>query len=205
MGDRLHWIVLRGTLLLLSAGSVIAVPAQVWWAVRGSGVDWEGDVGYATDFSERMVQTRPHAYAAWDGHVTLVLDHAPRQVRLAAALPDILLTIAIGFVASVLLLVVLYVQSGRSFAGRAASGLRWSASVIAVAAVTVPLAHTWANGLVVDRALSSSSFTGPASPPGVIDALPQIIVWLLVSLLVLAVSRAFGEGSRLSRDVEGLV
>jgi len=205
MGDRLHWILLRGTLLLLSAGSVVAVPAQIWSALRGSGAYWEGDLGYATSFSARMVHTRPHVDATWDGHATLSLDHASPQLRLATVMPDIALTITVGYVAGVLLLIVFNVQQGRSFAGRAASGLRWSATVIAVAAVTVPLAHTWANRLVVERALRHSDSAGSASPPGVTDALPTIIVWLLVSLLVLAVSRAFGEGSRLSRDVEGLV
>ena len=205
MTDRLHWILLRGTLLLLSAGSAFAVPAIVWLALGNDSLDWEGDVGYAQGFPHRMVPTEPHVYATWDGHVTLSLDDASSQLRVAAALPDILLTLAVGFVAGVLLLVVLNVQEGRSFAGRAASGLRWSATVIAVAAVTVPLAHTWGNRLVVERALRHSDSAGSASPPGVTDALPTIIVWLLVSLLVLAVSRAFGEGSRLSRDVEGLV
>ena len=204
MRDRLHWIVLRGTLLLLTAGGLLGVPLTLFRVWHDDSLSWEGDVNYGTEMPQRVVHTASHAGATWNGELTVWIPDAPWKLRLLAVLPDTLLALVIGYVALVLLLIVMNVQERRPFAGSSATVLRSAAGAIALGAVVVPVSRAWANekimnsALVVDRSMGQ---TGVGFEPDI----STMLVWLLVSLLVAAAAKAFREGSRLARDVEGLV
>ena len=70
--------------------------------------------------------------------------------------------------------------------------------VIAVAAVTAPIAWSVANIEVAEQALPSRDV------PGHVD-LSQMLTWLLVALVVRVIAEAFRIGTELRRDTEGLV
>lgn len=204
MRDRVSWIVLRGMLLLLSAGSLVAVPVNLLSALSGESLYWRGHVGYVTAFDSALVHPASGAALTWDGDLGVRLGHSSWQLRLLAALPDLLVGLGIAYVAGALLLVVMNTQAGRPFAGRTASVLQSTAGAMALVAVAAPLARAWANQRVLDRALVLDPTAG-APPVGFEVDVEQVIVWLLVSLLVLVAARAFREGSRLAEDVKGLV
>ncbi|MCW2842176.1 MAG: hypothetical protein JWN22_92 [Nocardioides sp.] len=203
--DRLHWIVLRGFLLLLAVGGFVGVPLQLVRAWRSETLAWSGDAGVGAALPAGLFTPAPGAQATYDGHLLVSLQDPGLRLSLLSVLPDALLGAAVAIVASVLLVLVLRLQEGRPFAGNGVVLLRVAAATIAMAGVAVPLARTWANREILDRAgrLGPRLGGGPADTH--YDFVNVALGWICVALLVLAVARAYREGSRLAEETEGLV
>lgn len=202
--DQLHWILLRGTLLLLSAGGLLGVPLILFQVWHGDSLSWQGDVDFGTEMPQRVVHTAPQVEGTWDGKLMVWMPHASWTLRLLAVLPDLLLALVVGYVAFVLLLMVMNVQERRPFAGSSAAMLQSAAGAIALGAVAVPFSRAWANEKIMNSALVVDRSMGQSRVGFDLD-ISTVLVWLLVSLLVAAAAKAFREGSRLAEDVEGLV
>lgn len=204
MRDRLHWIVLRGVLLLLVTWGLLGVPWMLFQALHSYELSWSGDLAFSTDLPHGLFVPVHGASATYGGDAGIGITDPTARLSVLSVLPDLLLSAAMAYVAFVLLLLVLRIQEGRTFAGNGARLLQSSAIVIAVAAVVIPMARMWADREI----LASAGHFGPRLGGGQAHASwdPNgMFVWLLVALLVLAVSRAYREGERLARDSEGLV
>lgn len=204
MRDRLHWIVLRGVLLLLVAGGLLGIPLMLFQAVHSYELSWTVDLGTVTELPRGLFVPAHDASANYLGQADIGIIEPDARLSVLSVLPDVLLAAAMAYVAFVLLLLVLRIQEGRTFAGNGARLLRSAAIVIATAAVLIPLARIWADREI----LASAGHLGPRLGGGPAQArwdLNGMFIWLLVALLVLAVSRAYREGERLAEETEGLV
>ena len=204
MRDRLHWIVLRGVLLLLMTGGLLGVPLILFQALHSDNLSWSADLGVSTGLPHGFFVPAHGASATYRGEAAIWIPDPDRKLLVLSVLPDVLLSAAMAFVAFVLLLLVLRIQEGRTFAGNGALLLRSAAIVIAVAAVLIPLARSWAAREILERA----GHLGPRLGGGPVHThwdVNGMVVWLLVAMLVLAVSRAYRAGERLAEDSEGLV
>ena len=202
--NRLDWVILRGGLTVLAIGGALTIPLQLWAALKSDRLDWAGDVGYATELPGKLITPAPGTSFTFDGSVGVTIVDPSTRLSLLSTLPDILLAAAIAYVAWVLLLVVLNVDSGDSFSGRVPRLLATVGPVIAFAAVAITVLSAYANREIMLAALGQQQV--PIEPDQLFTLeIGPMIAWLFVALFVSAVARAFAEGQRLSHDIDGLV
>jgi hypothetical protein len=204
--NRLDWIILRGGLTVLVLGGALTIPLQLWGALRSDQLSWDGDVDYATDLPGTLITPAPGASFTFDGSVGVIVFDPSTRLSLIAAAPGILLAAAIAYVAWVLLLIVLNVQSQDSFAGRVPQLLATLGPVIAFASVAITLLNAYANREIMLTALGQQQVQFPIESSDLFTfEIVPMAAWLFVALFVSAVARAFAEGQRLSHDIDGLV
>jgi hypothetical protein len=202
--DRLHWIILRGGLLVLVTGGILTIPLLMWNTLRADDLSWDGDVGYITELPRGSLTPAPGASFDFTGSVGVRLDDPSTRLSLLSVAPSIVLTAAIVYVAWVLLLVVLNVNAGQSFQGAVPRLLATVGPVIAVTAVAVTFLHAYANREIMLAALAPDELwhTGDDLFE---PAYGTMLGWLFIALLVSVIARAFIEGRRLADDTDGLV
>ena len=99
---------------------------------------------------QRVVHTASHAGATWNGELTVWIPDAPWKLRLLAVPSATLLALVIGYVALVLLLIVMNVRSVARSRGALRPCLRSAAGAIALGAVVVPVSRAWANEKIMN-------------------------------------------------------
>ena len=193
---------LRGFLRLLALGTPLFVlftgldsdDRQVSWVDHRSLVDSEvpsGMYGAPEPGTQLQLDGKPH----------FTVDHASLGLWLVTLLPTFLLLVAVSAVALMLLRTLRETYAGQPFSARAVRRLRLVAAVIAAAAVVVPLLQSVSIHAITHRVVPEQA-TGLWSRW---DVLGETVPWLVGALLVLCVSEAFGVGTRLTHDVDGLV
>ena len=197
---RIDHILVRGTLLLI----VLAGPASIVLTVvaffRDRSVHWVSQSGFGMDVPRFLGEPLPGTSATFEGELTVSIEEPSAGLWWLDALPDLLTAAAMTVVAWILLRLVLDTYGGRPFVAKSARGLRTVALVLGVAAFAVPISSALADTRILPQVFPESTVTFESS-----WQVMATVTWLLVALLVLAISEAFRIGSRLAEDVEGLV
>lgn len=202
--QRLHWLVLRGCLGLGALIGLAGIPLLLVQGLRGGALSWSVDLRAVTEMPRQLFVPSPGTSATYPGQVNLLLTHPDRPLSFLAVLPDLLLDMAMAYVCFVLLLLVLRIQEGRTFAGNGPRLLRGVAAVVALAGMLVPVTRAWADDRILRHAGRLGQALGGGPAEGGWDVNVSLI-WLIVAAVVLAVARAWAEGQRLAQDSEGLV
>jgi hypothetical protein len=199
---RITPFLLRGFLRLLILMTPVFVLFGVLSATGDRRVTWV-DSHWTSEGGPPDVlgQPQPGTSIEVEGHVRYVVAQAPPWLWTVSLLPGLLLSIAVSIVAWMLLRMMNETYAGRPFSEIGVRRLRRVAGVVAVAAVLVPILQSVSAHAIAVRVLPGDD------PPGLLERwdLLSTVAWLVVSLLVLAVTEAFAIGARLADDVDGLV
>jgi hypothetical protein len=190
-------VLLRGSLrtLVLFAPLYVLVSVLRWTSHET--FSWDARLGDAQSLDGRL-PLAPGATATWEGQAQIHLDDPSVLVWVAALVPTTIVGLSVSVVAFLLLGILYETHAGQPFFDSSSRRLRWVSRVIAVTAVTAPVAWSIANVEIAEEALPSRNV------PGDVD-LSQMLTWLLVALVVRVIAEAFRIGTELRRDTEGLV
>jgi hypothetical protein len=192
---------LRGFLRLL----VLTTPLLVVFSIADADerrVTWlDTHTSFDAEPAAAFGSPRAGTQVQGEGHVRYVVDHASVGLWLVTLLPALVLALAVSAVALCLLRTMRETYAGRPFSSSGVQRLRLVALVIAVAAVAAPALGSVSAYAITRRVLPDMA----AGPLDQWDVVGATVPWLVVSLLVLCVTEAFGIGARLAADVDGLV
>jgi len=185
---------IAGTLLLVVASVATVVGlAVVLGAALGDDGEARVPVVGAVDVAV------PAGVTTFSGEASTVVQVAglPLGLRLFAVLGIVLVCSSLVVGALALRSVMTGIHAGTPFAGRPGARLTLVAGTVFVGAVAAPLVEDATAWVLLDRV---DLLDGPFRP-----GLEVPWTALLVTLLVLAVAAAFGQGSRQTRELAGLV
>lgn len=193
--------VLRGSLRLAVLFGPLVVGAQIIAWVRDSALDWEAAIG---DYSSSAMETDPGlsfvngASGVWAGDLRITLEDPGTLVWALALAPTLAFGLTVSLVAWWLLGIVRATEVGEPFVETSVRNLRFVSYAIAAAALTIPLATSLVNTVVVDRAIEERGLAFYLD-------FSTIFVWLLVAAVIHVVAEAFRIGADLRRETEGLI
>lgn len=170
------------------------------WLTSPGYLEWGGDVDAHHDAAQVDVGTLDSAVRVEffpDGTAWVTRTEFTGADRLLAALPDLLLGLAVGACLLLLARLLGRIAAGTPFEGTAVRDLRILAALVFLTSTLLP----WLTRAVDERIVGAALDAGHASP----HAAPFQVAWVGVAVLLLALSQAFEHGARAERDVAGLV
>lgn len=187
------------TKLLLALVGVAMPVFSVGWPL----VSWLRDQPLRWDLEGFGPTTAPDRLVPQDGvmlrgaeTVVVRIDHAGAGAWLATLLPGLILSIAVGLVAWLLLRLVRRIELGQPFVAASATSLRLVGTTVLLGSVAVSLGVGLADTVVTQRAFDGVADTFGFDVP---------FMAVIIALLLLALAEAFAQGVRLQDDVDGLV
>jgi len=194
--DRIDFLLAKALIVLLTVATTaltLGVPLTRW--LSGRRLTWE--------LAGPDVTTVPATTTATSGTMlrgtdtlAVSIDHPGSGAWAISLLPAVVLSVAAIVIAWQLLRLLRRIEEHRAFATASAAALRVIGLTLVAASLLTSLLTGRADAVVARRASSGESDAlGLELPIGA----------LLTALLVLALAEAFAQGTRLQRDVEGLV
>lgn len=194
--DRLDFWMTKGVLILVG----VAVPLySVGWPLaswlQDKPLRWELEGLGPTSVPDRLVAQDGVTLRGADTVVVRITD-AGAGPWLASLLPGVVLSIAVGLGAWLLLRLVRRIEQGQPFVSASATSLRLLGATVLVGSLAVSLGLGVAEAVISQRALDG------ADP---VFGFEVSFLAFVSALLMLALAEAFAQGVRLQEDVEGLV
>jgi hypothetical protein len=189
-------VVLRGSLRSLVLFGPLYVLVRVLTMRDNGSLTWWTWLGGSRYDGRLPVADGAHVVDA--GIVPIRLEDPGTDVWMATLAPTVIIGLAVSVVGFQLLGILHETYAGQPFFDSSSRRLRLVSRVIAIVAVTVPVARSIANVEVAEQAVPSLDV------PGDIDV-STMLLWLLVALVVRVIAEAFRIGTELRRDTEGLV
>jgi hypothetical protein len=189
-------VLLRGSLRSLVLFGPLYVLVRVLTMRDNGSLTWWTWLGGSRYDGRLPIAEGAHVEDA--GIVPIRLEDPGTEVWIATLAPTVIIGLAVSVVGFVLLGILHETYAGQPFFDSSSRRLRLVSRVIAVVAVTVPVARSIANVEVADQAVPSLDV------PGDIDV-STMLLWLLVALVVRVIAEAFRIGTELRRETEGLV
>ncbi|WP_248583488.1 hypothetical protein [Nocardioides sp. InS609-2] len=201
----LSFIAARGLLGVGVLSAVLGIPLAIVQALTGQDLRRDFYTGFfseANGIPGEVIPAAPGASFRWNGNAEVIIDDPTTRLALTNLAPDILVVLAVGIAAWLLLFVVVDVQRAIPFEVNAARRLRICSVVVLVTALAHPMLSSWADVAVYDAAAEAGGMmSGLGWKPDWLSVVP----WLLPAALLAAFARAFGEGRRLADETAGLV
>jgi hypothetical protein len=194
--DRLDFLMTKALLAIVGVGvPVISIgwPLVSW--LRDEPLRWTLDGLGVTTVPDRLVPLGGVSLRGADT-ITVRIEDAGAGAWMATLLPGLLLSVAVGLVAWLLLRVVQRIERSEPFVSASAVALRLVGATILLGSLAVSLGLGAADVVITGRALEG------ADPDFGFEV---NFIAFVAALLMLALAEAFAQGARLQKDVEGLV
>lgn len=197
--DRMDFFLTKALLAIVAVAVPvfsIGLPLAGW--VRNRPLEWQldGPDGLeATAVPDRLVAQDGVSLRGAES-VVVRIEEAGAGPWVSVLLPGVLLSLAVGLAAWLLLRLLQRIEQREPFAAASATACRLLGATILLGSLAVSLALGLADAVIAQRALDGAALGFAFEVP---------FVAFVAALLMLALAEAFAQGARLQHDVEGLV